>query len=68
MKELKTETDLGRLTKLTRTIPAEVKRLNNPMSKKHAKKLALDKLGLGPKDENYSPTFRAALCIQDDKR
>jgi len=53
---------------LTRTILAESNRLNIPMSKKHAKQLALDKLGFGPADEDNSPNCRAALRIQDEKR
>jgi hypothetical protein len=66
-KEFKTERDLKPLMDLTRRIMAEAKRLNIPITKKYAKKLALDKLGFGELKDD-SPNFRAALRIQYEKR
>jgi len=53
----------------TAKIMAEAKRLNIDITKKRAKKLALEKLGFFDGDTSLeAPNFRIAMRMQDDQR
>lgn len=66
-KEFVVDRDLKPLKRISKRIMAEAKRLNLLITKKYAKKLALDQMGFGERDDN-APNFRAAMRIQDEKR